>query len=345
MIGHPLRTTLIAALLGTQVVACTRGDIVLGERGGMLASSGHGSPDAGVGEVPSGGRAADAGGQGGAGAGMVAAGSFAAGGGGVAAIAGTGGIGTRAGAGGAAAAGAGGSGATSRPSTGCSIDPAPPGPVTGTSVTYIRDLPATYDKSKPYPLVLAYRDADITVDAFRASLNLPSAVGDDAIVVYANCVSETSCWDVQHDMPVFDTLLRQLTAGYCIDQARMFAVGHGAGAAFASTLGCVRGDKLRGVAPLSGSTPPPGGCIGEVAVWMMQDTTDAVNVGPARGTRDFWAAANHCDVRMFTPVMPAPCMIYGGCDAGFPVGYCEYEGEAALTSSAAQSVWGFFRGF
>jgi poly(3-hydroxybutyrate) depolymerase len=140
-----------------------------------------------------------------------------------------------------------------------------------------------------------------------------------------------------------DALLSKLEAAYCIDQDRVFAVGQGTGALLVTMLGCVRGDVLRGVAPLSGA-PPPGGCVGEPAVWIMQASADPSTFGIGRANRDFWADRNGCDVTLPGSVAPPPCVEYAGCDVGSPVRYCEYDGDLALPSSAAGGVWSFFKG-
>ena len=48
---------------------------------------------------------------------------------------------------------------------------------------------------------------------------------------------------------------------------------------------------------------------------------------------------------MSMPVMPSPCVEYQGCDAGFPVRYCEYPGDHNLMPNAAQTILNFFKQF
>jgi poly(3-hydroxybutyrate) depolymerase len=248
---------------------------------------------------------------------------------------------------GAPVAGAAGSNPALRKSKGCGKDPVLPDAslqVSGMSASYVLDLPMAYDKTRAYPLVMAFREAGTTADAFRTSLNLVPVTGSDAIVVHPNCMNDAASWDIQRDSLLVDTLLAKLEASYCIDQGRVFALGHGAGAMFTSLLGCVRGDKLRAIAALSGAPPPPGGCVGQVAVWLLQGNMDTSTVGPGLGNRDFWAAADACDVSMALPVAPAPCVEYAGCAAGFPVRYCTYDGGPDLPSFAASAAWSFFKG-
>jgi polyhydroxybutyrate depolymerase len=330
---------LAAALLGMQAGACARGDIILGARGGSLGPAANGSID--LDASTSG--ATDSGGASAAGSGGSAAGSFSGSAGangmpaaaGVAAPAGTGG----------AAADAGASSEGARPSTGCGKDPVVSDTniqIGGLRASYLIDLPSDYDKTRAYPLIMAFRGSGSTTDEFRGYLNLPAVTGADAIVVHPNCPNDATTWDVQRDPSVVDAMLSKLEAGLCVDQSRVFAVGHGTGALFVTMFGCLRGDVLRGIAPLSGA-PPPGMCTGETAVMITQGNADPMMLGLGRGNRDFWAARNSCDLRMPAPVDPMPCVEYAACDDGYPVRYCEFDGDVGLPTFAASGLWSFFK--
>jgi poly(3-hydroxybutyrate) depolymerase len=229
-------------------------------------------------------------------------------------------------------------------SSGCGLEP----PTTDTSIqvgamrsSYIIDRPKNYDKSRAYPLLMVFRGANVTADQFRGYLNLPAAAGADALMVHPNCLNDATAWDVQRDLPMVDALLAQLEATYCIDERRVFAVGHTSGGFFTNALGCMRGDKLRGIAPLSAG-PPLGMCQGEFAVWMSQGNAD-MSLTSGRAARDFWAKRNNCNATQSIAVDPAPCTEFAGCDAGFAVRYCEYDGDLGLPAFAATGLWGFFK--
>ena len=128
--------------------------------------------------------------------------------------------------------------------------------VDGTQTDYIVDLPAAYDKTRAYPLVMAFRRSDTTAEAFRESLGLPLAVGADAILVHPNCPDDASTWNVPGDLQVVDALLSKLASSYCIDQGRVFAIGLGQGALLVNAFGCARNETLRGLAPLSRRSCP-----------------------------------------------------------------------------------------
>lgn len=321
--------------------SCSNADVQLGRRlrigepadggatgtaadGGRMASLGH------AGNAATGSAGAPA--QAGAGAGMPQAGSPAADGG----------------AGASAAAGAGGNASPVPGSLGCGTDP----PATDTSIqiagvaaSYIVDLPASYDKTRPYPLVMAFRGAGVTADEFRARLNLPQVAGTEAILVHPNCVGDASSWDLTRDLPLFDMLLAQTVARYCVDERRVFAAGQGFGGYFSSMLGCLRADKLRAIASFAPGVPPTATCPGELAVWIAQGNADtATAVANGRTTSSFWGKHNGCDVTMSRPVDPSPCVEFAGCHPDVAVRYCEYDGTTDLPPFAASALWAFFKG-
>jgi polyhydroxybutyrate depolymerase len=216
-------------------------------------------------------------------------------------------------------------------------------PVDGMTGSFILDLPTNYDNRRAYPLVMVFRGANVTVSAFRSYLNLEPVVGPDAIIVTPDCLNAASAWDVQRDLPLVDALLTHLETAYCVDPTRIFAVGHSAGGFFVSTLGCMRGTELRGIAPLSAG-PPSGTCTGEFAVWISQGNQDtAFGLMNGRADRDFWVQRNACDASSSTSVDPSPCVEYSACNPGFAVRYCEYNGDLGLPSFAAAGLWGFFK--
>lgn len=306
-VGRQLRMALVGVALGVLAAACSESDIVLGERGDVVVVAG---PDSGKPQGSGGSAGFDAS---------------------------------------AAASGSGGSdgrAATARPSAGCGSDPVSPDDsidVSGMRASYILDLPPAYDKTRVYPLLLAFRREGTSVEAFRASLNLPLAVGDAAVVVHPNSPGNAATWDIQRDLPLIDALLSKLAASYCIDQDRVFAIGAGQAALLVNAFACVRSDTLRGVAPLAAVLAPATGvCPGRAAVWLMQGSAEPSTMMFGHGNRDYWVDRNGCDAATPMAVVPAPCVAYAGCDAGFPVRFCEYGPGPDLPSFTASAIWDFF---
>ena len=303
-----------------QGAACSGSDVVLGLRGGSLAGADAAAAGTG-GASGTGGTDADAGAQ-------------------------TSDAGAQTSDAGARTPDAGARTPAPRASTGCGSDPVSPDTsieVNGTQTDYIVDLPPAYDKTHAYPLVMAFRRADTTVEAFRESLGLPRAAGGDAILVHPDCPDDASTWDVPGDLPVVDALLSKLASSYCIDQGRVFAIGLGQGALLVNAFGCARSGTLRGFAPLSAVLAPPAVCGGRAAVWLMQGSAEPSSMTYGHDNRDFWIERNGCDASSPMVVAPSPCVAYGGCDPGFPVRFCEYGPDLELPSFTAGAIWDFLR--
>jgi polyhydroxybutyrate depolymerase len=212
--------------------------------------------------------------------------------------------------------------------------------------SYRLDLPPGYDPDVAYPVVFAFHGAGSSGAAFRRADygNLSSAMGDHAVLVHPDATGAGRAWDSIRDAPFFDALLSELWSDLCIDRGRLFAVGHGNGAIFANHLGCVRGDVLRGIAPVAGMGP--GGtapsCTGDVAVWAAHadpETLLALDFGT--GTRDRWLAENRCG-RRAEPFGSG--VAYRDCESGEPVVWVDHDEADVFPVFAAAEVWRFFTG-
>jgi polyhydroxybutyrate depolymerase len=67
------------------------------------------------------------------------------------------------------------------------------------------------------------------------------------------------------------------------------------------------------------------------------DTT--VNVSSGEASRDHWLKANHCGTTT-TPMEPSPCVLYQGCDPGYPVAWCLHSGGHQINSTFfGPAIW------
>lgn len=245
-------------------------------------------------------------------------------------------------------------GQTTGPSPGCG-QPAPAEPpatldVDGTTRTFIVDVPPAYDPNVPTPILFGFHGMGTSGELLRSQFygNLPSAFGNDYIVVHPDALGEPTAWDTSgSDVAFFDALLEDLAAAYCVDLERVFATGHSSGGFFTNTLGCERGDVLRGIAPVSGGGPfvfGGNGCAGEFAVWLAHGSNDdSVDFTSGEESRDFWGEANGCDLTQSTPAPgDAPCVDYPACGEGFPVRWCVHEDGHNWPSWIPQAMYDFF---
>ena len=361
-----------------------------GSASGGASATGGSSSTGSAGVTGSAGSAAGTGGAGATGTGGVAgttggAGSGGAGSAGMAGTSGTGGAsaaggrgGTNAGGRGGAAAGAsgtvgtGGAGGTPAkppvdPSAGCGKTNPQLGssgsPLTVSGHKYYVKLPTGYDASKPFPVLFMFNPTGNPITWAEQNAGYESnGAKAGAIRVYPHPASEASGWgagDVAFFMPLYD----QITTNFCVDKARVFAAGESSGGDFSSILGCEHADKLRAIAPCAtkdvGAYPlnaTTRRCAGQVTAIVIHGKNDNV-VGPANGpkTRDFYVALNHCGAT----TQPVPdytsaqsnCVQYQGCDAGFPVYWCQHTDPNYSNTNhgwpafAANMTWGVFSSY
>ncbi len=201
---------------------------------------------------------------------------------------------------------------------------------------YYVKLPTSYDATKSYPVLVMFNPTGNPISWAEQNAGFEQIGAKDAwIRVYPHPANSSAGWgsgDVSFFQPLYDTI----TASFCVDKARVFVAGESSGGDFSSILGCEHADKLRGAAPCA--TKPVGNypldatkrkCTGQVTAVVIHGKNDMV-VGPENGplTRDFYVALNHCS-SMSTPVSGytdamSNCIEYQGCDAGFPVVWCQH---------------------
>jgi polyhydroxybutyrate depolymerase len=237
--------------------------------------------------------------------------------------------------------------------------------VSGTQRQYIVTLPSSYASAKPYKLIFAWHGQGGTAAQIAgqglgsfgsayAYYGLEAMANDTVIFVSGQGLDPNDAgagWPNRNDQDIAFTraMLKWLQSNYCIDDKHIFSVGMSYGGIMSDTVGCEMGDVVRAIAPMSGEGPAtyPGSkpCVGEVAVWSShgnQDTTVPFSAGQA--SRDHWVAANHCGSQT-SAVGPGTCVEYQGCDQGYPVDWCEFDGGHTIPSFAAQGIWSFLSRF
>lgn len=254
-------------------------------------------------------------------------------------------------------------------SSGCGRTDSPPGghftlDVNGTPRTYIVKLPEPYDPAVAYRLVLAWHGFSLTADQVASTntfANLggffalePRAAGT-AIFVAPQGLETTLAgttapgWDTSgRDVDFARALVDSLRASYCVDETRIFSAGVSMGGYLSNQLGCLMGDRFRAIASVIGGGPLVSGavtCTGPMAAWLTHGTSDPINPFLAgQLSREHWARANHCAATT-TPVGPAGCVAYDGCDEGAPVHWCEFDGGHLIPDFAPEGMWRFFAQF
>ncbi|WP_438022787.1 alpha/beta hydrolase family esterase [Sorangium sp. So ce233] len=332
----------LAAIAALAALACSsEGDATAG------ASSGSGSAGGPAGSVTSG---------------SGATGSSSATGGPSGGVGGAGGSGGRpvsgeggAGGAGTAGSGAGGPGGETQ-SAGCGSATAPTSgrfsiDVGGTTREYILAVPDDYDPSHAYRLIFAWHprggSAEQVATGFGGGYyGLQGRAGGSAIFVSPEGLDQGWANTGGRDITFLRAMLDRLGAELCIDQSRIFSTGFSYGGMMSYAIGCAMGDVFRAIAPMSGALYS--GCEdgdNPVAMWGAHgDADDVVPVENGRSARDVFLERNHC-AQQTTPVQPDPCVSYEGCDAGYPVVWCEFSGGHAPQNNAGESIWNFFSQF
>lgn len=226
----------------------------------------------------------------------------------------------------------------------------------GSERTYYLRLPEGYNPKKAYPLVIAFHGTGGNYESFLEDeyYNLQGAVGNEAILVYPNALpsgSGVNQWNYDVDIDFFDDLMTDLESSVCFDIRQVFAAGHSSGAGITHELGCLRGDVLRGIAPVAGLLVG-NDCAKEVAVMQIQGVTDTmVPLSGVEASRDFWVEYNTCNCDETVDTEYPECVQYPDCDQDYPVYWCPHEYENpdhpapghAWPPFAGETIWGFFK--
>ncbi len=246
------------------------------------------------------------------------------------------------------------------PSAGCEATTTPEeGPntidVSGTEREYILRLPDDYDATHPYPIIFAWHGGQYSAEWVDTGgepqsgpyYGIKERAEGSAIFVAPQALSGS--WTNQNgrDLDFVDAMLERFENELCLDESRIFSAGFSMGGIMTATIGCERGDKFRAIAPMSASLR--NGCSDldqPVAYWSSHGTMDTT-ITPDQGeaVRDVFIARNGCQPSDPAPTTPDGCVSYQGCDPGYPVTWCTFEGIHEPSPYAGEAIWNFFSQF
>ena len=365
----------------------TGGAPTAGAATGGTATGGAATAGAPTAGAATGGSATGSGGTGGTAAGGAASGGTSGSGGKSA-----GGSGGKSG-GGAGSAGAGGGGTdTGTLSAGCGKMPTIASsmynngnPISITAASkqrrYILSVPANYDNTKPYRLVIAWHQLDgndkqMYQQNYYWLKDIAEAASSTIFVAPngekngAPCTGtgngESGCgWPDSSgsNVALADAVVAQVEENFCIDKKKIFANGWSYGGSMSYRTACSRpiggtGDwGVRAVAVYNGAAQlSSGGCTPSksVAFYASHGTNDNVltyDGGVSMATT--YAKLNGCTA--MTPTRATGnhvCTNYAGCTAGYPVEFCSFVGPHTPDPPKEggqrwqpQEVWKFFSQF
>jgi poly(3-hydroxybutyrate) depolymerase len=220
----------------------------------------------------------------------------------------------------------------------------------GLDRTYILDVPTSYDPNTPYKLVFAWHprggNARAIADTDGGYYGLKPRSNGSAIFVAGEGIDAGWANSGGRDIAFTRAMVERLESQLCIDKRRIFSMGWSFGGMFSFAIGCGMADVFRAIGPASGAIMS--GCdpgTHPIAMWGAHGTYDnLVPLDGGRGARDVFLARNHCSQTTAAPDSNG-CVAYQGCDAGYPVVWCEWPGGHTYPEFARDATWSFFSQF
>ncbi|MET0592791.1 MAG: prolyl oligopeptidase family serine peptidase, partial [Polyangiaceae bacterium] len=225
--------------------------------------------------------------------------------------------------------------------------------VAGTAREYIVNYPTPYDPNRPYRVLFIHHgrggNAEQNITRNGGWYGVGPLSGGSVIFVSPQGLAtggETGWPNTGgQDVAFIRALVPHINSTFCVDTKRIFTTGMSYGGNFSNTLGCQMGDVFRAIVPFAGWGPQGTNCVGKVASLVTHGTADTtIEIGRGGASRDHWSTANHCTATS-GPYDPSPCVVYQGCDVGYPVGWCEHPGGHILPTFSGPAIWNFISQF
>ncbi len=225
--------------------------------------------------------------------------------------------------------------------------------VSGTSRQYILTLPAGYDPHHVYPLLFAFHGGSynaqwvVNGDPPQSGpyYGIQAVANDTAILVAPQALSGSWTNQSGRDVAYVDAMISRFESQLCVDQSRIFATGFSFGAIMTIALGCNDSSKFRAVAAMSGEIM--NGCpdTRPLPYWSSHGMSDpTINISLGEASRDTFVQRNHCTTQTM-PISPSGCVSYQGCDPGYPVVWCPFDGVHEPPPFAGSAIWAFLSQF
>ena len=231
----------------------------------------------------------------------------------------------------------------------------------GSNRDYIIDIPADYDPDKPYRLIFSWHQAfgsangnavgqypafngpnfDAQNYAFFGLHREATAANQPAIFVAPQGIGDFP-WSYDRDVQLFDDLLARVTSNLCIDESRVFTTGFSFGAMMSHALSIGRASKLRGAVTMAPAnynfTQPPNQpeSIAYFGITGMGDGTCRWVNDDGNQTGGKYCVLTHAQDNGCTipgDIVTAMngsnnhvCYDFEGCDEGYPVKVCTFDG-------------------
>ena len=244
----------------------------------------------------------------------------------------------------------------------------------GLSRKYIINVPANYDKTKPYRLIFGMHCMGSSMDGvvrekYYSLQPLATSANIPVIFVAPQGYTDNSPWRISDnkDHTFFDDMLKLFKENLCVDTARIFCCGFSYGAMVSYSLSLNHQKQLRAVAtyaPANYNIYLPTNTHEPIAYYQTTGTTDGtcpwVNSDPnKRGGK--YCLLTHIEDNKCTAPATIPLATSGThvstefqeCMEGYPVKFGSFKGGHSGTNSdqgsnvnwIAKETWEFFMQF
>jgi polyhydroxybutyrate depolymerase len=226
--------------------------------------------------------------------------------------------------------------------------------------TYALDVPAGYDGTFLYPLVIGFHGDGGNGAEYRDWFPIQKQGGTAAIFAWPDGTNDRDghSFDQGHDPPnnedvkLFDALVSAIHTTYCVNSARVYVHGLSGGAYFTNQLGRWRAKAIRAIAPQSGGGPygiqdsdysqagtlTVNGPLPTIIVHGLADGT--VDISEGRKSLAYWRMAD-TSTSGETAWTANPCQRENG--GVKPVVFCAIPGmDHEVWSGAPAAIWQFF---
>jgi polyhydroxybutyrate depolymerase len=242
-----------------------------------------------------------------------------------------------------------------------------------TARTTLVHVPASYDPSKPTPVVIDLHGlgGDAAMEAGLTSANAKSdAVGfisvhPDGATSPINSWNAGGCCGTAPSQDIDDIgfmkqLVDDLEAKLCVDDARVYAMGMSNGGYMSHRIGCELADRFAAIGPVAGGIAvQPCSPSRPMPVFAIHGNADPlVQYSFGQSSADAWATGNGCTTTTTTYQQGvATCVTRGGCTAGADVVFCTIDqgghqwpggetlpllGNNTTDLNATDAIWTFF---
>lgn len=211
----------------------------------------------------------------------------------------------------------------------------------GTLRNIITDVGPRYNQSKPAKLIVAFHGRTNPNTLVRTYYKIDRASDGNTIIVYPAGLPEEGpvrSWmnpgekaTSLRDYALFDKIVEEFSDMYCIDQDEIYVVWHSLGGWFTNNLACARGNVIRGIGSVGGSsTLSSSNCSGPVSAMIMHNPEDRLaSFAWGEAARNTLLAQNKCNADEYKALPNSPeeghCIEYTSCLAGSAVVWCPHS--------------------